>query len=586
MNFTMNDKVALPGPVELNKNLLNSVFKFQPLSKLKKFVINKTGVEKTHYTLAEILTMLKDVIRREGMFDSANPSVILCSRDLEEALNMRALHVTEVRDLVLSHIIKVSDQSLREEHNQKVSDEAPRGPIPAPTSLRVIKTVNISTVIFTNKNAKFTLKPKFLRVIQSVPDIDMEQTVYTYGEVCLLLSKYMLSKSDEIFDQRNVRLALVSGTLLGEAFGVTAFHRCQVNNLLRGQLIPVKDNLYPEMTILTSTASSDVSSLSHCNPKYTGKDHLEDSCLKESTNNHHVVKSDINSEEQNLKIEIKMEYPEEPDIEESNHCSVLMNETLPLPRHQLPTLSLEKIEAKSSTNSTTSKNSNIEDQDLKTEIKMEYTEEPDIEISNYYETLTNGTSSTPICQLPTITLEKIEDQDEMTKDADEDQLLATEPEVSIKIEIPERKELSEKRTKILLQPRENSPPSPLKTTPVDTTQGSDYTEYLANNKPTINVLTQVEITGKVLTHQDILRSILKHSVRKAKLLNVSNKELQTMLRLAQSENESMYNKGLVTKTTSGIRKRFNGKQWRSLCTYENCLKESQKKRRCMKHMNH
>ena len=39
-------------------------------------------------------------------------------------------------------------------------------------------------------------------------------------------------------DTRNIKLAMVKGDLLGDAFGVNAFHRCQVNNLLRGQLIP------------------------------------------------------------------------------------------------------------------------------------------------------------------------------------------------------------------------------------------------------------------------------------------------------------------------------------------------------------
>ena len=47
-----------------------------------------------HY---QILTTLRDVIRGEGMFDPANPSVILCSPDLEEALNMKALHTIEIR---------------------------------------------------------------------------------------------------------------------------------------------------------------------------------------------------------------------------------------------------------------------------------------------------------------------------------------------------------------------------------------------------------------------------------------------------------------------------------------------------------
>lgn len=268
------NNAAVVTPVELNKNLLNTLFKFQPLSKLKRFLISKTGVEKTYYSLAEILTILKDVIRGEGMFDPANPSVILCSPDLEEALNMRALHVTEIRDLVLSHITKVPDQSLREKFSQQINNcrgtpinvsrtnlnnEAPRDPQPVPP--RIIRTANISTAIFTDKNAKFTLKPKFLTVVQSVPGTNPTKTVFTYEEVTLLLSKYILSRKNEIFDPRNIKLALVQNDPIGDAFGVRAFHRCQVNNLLRSQLIPVNNDSHPDVAIVTSSSSPGVNVL-------------------------------------------------------------------------------------------------------------------------------------------------------------------------------------------------------------------------------------------------------------------------------------------------------------------------------------
>ena len=163
--------------VELNQNLLNTLFKFNPLSKLKRFLSDKTGVEKAFYSLAEILTILKNIIRGEGMFDHANPSVIICSPELERALNMKALHVTEIRDLVLSQITKVPDQSLRENFTQQINCrgttinisrtnlnlEAPRDNQPQQQPQqqppRIIRTANISTA------AKFTLKPKFLKVV-------------------------------------------------------------------------------------------------------------------------------------------------------------------------------------------------------------------------------------------------------------------------------------------------------------------------------------------------------------------------------------------------------------------------------------
>jgi hypothetical protein len=45
----------------------------------------------------QVLNILKEIIRDEGMFDHRNPVIILCGGELEKALNMKALHVTELR---------------------------------------------------------------------------------------------------------------------------------------------------------------------------------------------------------------------------------------------------------------------------------------------------------------------------------------------------------------------------------------------------------------------------------------------------------------------------------------------------------
>jgi hypothetical protein len=41
-----------------------------------------------------------------------------------------------------------------------------------------------------------------------------------------------------------------------------------------------------------------------------------------------------------------------------------------------------------------------------------------------------------------------------------------------------------------------------------------------------------------------------------------------------------YKKGDVVSTPNGIRKKFNGKQWRRLCSKEGCSKESQRRGYC------
>ena len=629
----MDNTTALLEPVELNQNLLNTLFKFQPLSKLKRFLISKTGVEKTYYSLAEILTILKNVIRGEGMFDHANPSVILCSPDLEEALDMKAFHVTEARDLVLSHITKVPDKNLRKRFSQQINnckktgDNISSDPEPIPMSPRTTRTANTSTAIFTNKNAKFTLTPKFLKVIQSADGTHSERTVYTYEEVALLLSKYILSNKDEIFDRRNIKLALVSGTLLGDAFGVTAFHRCQLNNLLRSQLVPVNDNLHPRITIFTTSNLPSVNALATttvipivttrdannhlqscvtvnkvcltpCNPGYNCKYHFwksptvfqnlstsrdmpinlrdEDrqhdsntiggrtSSGEEDTTSNHVSESDTNGKEQNWKTEIKMEYNEDAEIRESENIEIpFINTSFSTPAYGHHTVKIEKIEAGHDMDSAMSNTGDIGDpcETLPLEINTDY--ERKLEVG---------------------------------------------PVVSIKTEIPNNDEVNERRTKVQLQPRKNTPTTFLQTTPLVTPKEVNNVGFMSHGNITnnatqvINILTQVETSSKILTHREILRSVLRHCVKRAKPLNISNTELQTMLKFAISEsnvedskqmikstsqkNIDICKKGLVTTTAAGIRRRFNGKEWRRLCAFENCKKESQRQGRCKKHKNH
>ncbi|XP_047130511.1 protein capicua homolog isoform X1 [Hydra vulgaris] len=48
---------------------------------------------------------------------------------------------------------------------------------------------------------------------------------------------------------------------------------------------------------------------------------------------------------------------------------------------------------------------------------------------------------------------------------------------------------------------------------------------------------------------------------------------------------SVYKKGEIVVAQDGFRKKFNGKQWRRLCSFANCDKESQKKGFCSRHLS-
>ena len=54
---------------------------------------------------------------------------------------------------------------------------------------------------------------------------------------------------------------------------------------------------------------------------------------------------------------------------------------------------------------------------------------------------------------------------------------------------------------------------------------------------------------------------------------------------SQAATPHRFKKGDVVSTPSGIRKKFNGKQWRRLCSNETCTKESQRRGYCSRHLS-
>jgi E3 ubiquitin-protein ligase Mdm2 len=96
--------------LEINRSILNSFYTFKLGAPLKNYILKKKPPLRESYTLAEILTILKIIIRDGEMFDMRNPAIILCNKELEQALNMRAMHVTEIRELVYSQLMRLPDK--------------------------------------------------------------------------------------------------------------------------------------------------------------------------------------------------------------------------------------------------------------------------------------------------------------------------------------------------------------------------------------------------------------------------------------------------------------------------------------------
>ena len=177
------------------------------------------SIEKRDCTLFTVLSALRKVISREKLYDRRNTTCLIFNSELEWALDMKFLHVTEIQDVVLSQMVAIEPPS-----NSGFSQDRER-----PRSNR--STFDIE--------APYFVRPDFLKVLQQVPGVKPTTTVFKFREITSLLSQYILLNKDKFFDNRNIKIADVSNDILGIAFNVTIFHRSQVMTLLRQQLLPI-----------------------------------------------------------------------------------------------------------------------------------------------------------------------------------------------------------------------------------------------------------------------------------------------------------------------------------------------------------
>ena len=98
---------------------------------------------------------MKIIIKSEGLYDPQNPLIIMCDRPLEKALDIKDLHVIDIRDQILKQTTMMKGQEWRDNFNIFISTSKGRtASARPPTEVR-----NRSTNLFSDKETKFTVKP-------------------------------------------------------------------------------------------------------------------------------------------------------------------------------------------------------------------------------------------------------------------------------------------------------------------------------------------------------------------------------------------------------------------------------------------
>lgn len=221
-----------------NKKMLNNYYIFQPSAPLVNFLQQKIPKLSTIYTLQGLVNILKKIIKDELMYDQQNPSIIFCSPLLEKSFNMKAFHINELPELVIKQLVCLSESLVKKyqidikkitqiEESYKYQENKSEERKEKSQIQETFKTTSI-----------FKISDKLKNVLCQ----NSNRTVFIYYEIISMLSKYLLSKKEIFFDDRNVKIAMIAYDPLAHVFQVNAFHKSQMHALLRKQLTIVQIN--------------------------------------------------------------------------------------------------------------------------------------------------------------------------------------------------------------------------------------------------------------------------------------------------------------------------------------------------------
>lgn len=197
--------------------------------------------EQRMFALIDILMFLRHIANRESLFDEKNLDVILCDSCLEQALDVKALHIRQVAEYVKKQLLPT-----RLLINYQIFPAyIKNGLLTANTRQNFIDVPILDT------NAFYFVKDSLGKLL--FPSNNSPNTKHHFKDICRALSNYIITNRTKLFDERNLSVALIGQDALSNAFGgIKAFHRCQVHGILKMHLYP---SIIPDSTTVRQPIS-------------------------------------------------------------------------------------------------------------------------------------------------------------------------------------------------------------------------------------------------------------------------------------------------------------------------------------------
>jgi hypothetical protein len=195
------------------KMYLLSKYSFTLGSPLEEYMEKKRCKLPSVFTLFQILESLKNIIWKETLYDENNVGIVMCDKDLEKALNVKALHMQNIPAYVKRHLMLIDGY-----------------PLPSQAPKKAVKQVKKHTK---KEKPSWMICDGMREVFATLPHFPKHKKYFKMEDLVQYLSAYMLANSKRLIDPRNIHIAIVEKDKIGHVFGVRAFHVSQAVRLFK-----------------------------------------------------------------------------------------------------------------------------------------------------------------------------------------------------------------------------------------------------------------------------------------------------------------------------------------------------------------
>lgn len=194
-------------------------------------------------TLGKVLRCIKDIVSANKYYDPNITSIIIPDFNLKKILKMDAIHLTQLKDIVLTHLSFFQDDSTKTPKKIFTNKSEPFNwspimlPPPSADAITVEKGIYRLGKEYTMTSQSLCVVSKGLRrLLCSI--LGQERLFYSYYDITQAISGYIITRRHSVVATGNIKiLKLDKDDLLCQALGVRHIFREQIKALIQAQIL-------------------------------------------------------------------------------------------------------------------------------------------------------------------------------------------------------------------------------------------------------------------------------------------------------------------------------------------------------------